>query len=104
MKGCLIDLMNAAATDQLSDAQTASLQSHLSDCETCRQRLDNAVAPQSWWEDVSRLLDPSALDDPSADVSDSSTADAKLFERDDAVGELKAAGMIGSATHPEMLG
>ena len=44
------------------------------------------------------------MDDPSADIADSSAAEARLFEGDDPVRELQAAGVIGSASHPEMLG
>ncbi len=104
MTACPIDLIDAAAQDRLSQQQSDSLQSHLSGCEDCRRRLDDAVAPANWWNDVQRLLDVAALDDPSADVADSSAADARLFDGDDAVGELKAAGMIDDGPHPEMLG
>ncbi|MGB7326469.1 MAG: serine/threonine-protein kinase, partial [Rubripirellula sp.] len=63
----------------------------------------SAASPQ-WWNDAARLLDESLLDDPGADIADSSAADARLFEDDDPLGELKAAGVIQSPSHPEMLG
>ena len=44
------------------------------------------------------------LDDPSADAADSSAAEGRLFEDDDPINELKAAGVIDSPSHPEMLG
>lgn len=104
MNACPTELIDAAIDDRLSDDQNASLRSHLVDCEACRRRLDDAAAPPEWWGDVHRLLDVAAMDDPTADASDSSDSDARLFEADDPVGELKAAGVIDSPSHPEMLG
>ena len=101
---CPTELIDAAADDRLADDQVQRLQSHLSTCKTCCQRLESTTASSVWWNDASRLLDDSLLDDPSGDISDSSAADARLFEGDDPVGELKAAGVIDSGTHPEMLG
>ncbi len=104
MARCPIDLVDAAAEDRLADDQVASLQSHLSRCKKCCARLDSGTASPKWWNDASRLLDDTMLDDPLGDIADSSTADARLFEDDDPVGELKAAGVIDSPSHPEMLG
>ena len=105
MTKCPVDLIEAAVGDRLPDDQTSLLQAHLSSCEECCQRMDAAAANATWWTDASRLLDDSLLDDPGSDVADSSAADSRLFEDDDPVGELKAAGVIDdAATHPETLG
>lgn len=104
MASCPIELIDAAVGDRLSDQQCDTLRSHLSDCPSCRQRLDQAAASPQWWGEVQRLLDIAQLDDPNSDVADSSASDARLFEGDDPVGELKAAGVIDSPSHPEMLG
>lgn len=105
MSRCPTDLLTAAAEDRLGEDQVAKLQSHLSRCKKCCENLEKATAPPRWWSDAARLLDDSILDDPAADDSDSSAADARLFEGDDPVGELKAAGVIdSSSTHPEVLG
>ena len=101
---CDTDLIEAAIEDRLSDQQSETLRSHLRGCQKCRRRLEHAAAPPRWWDDAQRLLDLAVLDDPSADVADSSTADARVFEADDPVGELKAAGVIDAPAHPEMLG
>ena len=104
MARCPTDLVDAAAEDRLADDKVAKLQSHLTRCKKCCKRLDSNTASPLWWNDASRLLDDSLLDDPLGDIADSSTSDARLFEDDDPVGELKAAGIIDSPSHPEMLG
>ena len=104
MKKCPIDLVDAAANDGLTEDKWAPLQAHLSKCPTCCERLESATASPQWWNDAARLLDESLLDDPSADAADSSADEGRLFEHDDPLSELKAAGVIDSPSHPEMLG
>ena len=104
MRKCPIDLLEAAANDGLTEDKWAPLQAHLSKCPTCCERLESATASPQWWNDAARLLDESLLDDPSADAADSSAAEGRLFEDDDPLSELKAAGVIDSPSHPEMLG
>lgn len=104
MKGCPHDLIEALADDRLGEEDSLRLSNHLTRCGDCRTRLNEQTASDPWWSDVARLLDNSLLDDPDADVADSSAADTRLFEGDDPIGELQAAGVIESANHPEMLG
>ncbi|QDT13895.1 serine/threonine-protein kinase [Planctomycetes bacterium K23_9] len=104
MPKCPIDLVDAAAADRLADDKIKPLQKHLTSCVRCRSRLESSAASPLWWNDAARLLDEGLLDDPGADMADSSAADARLFEDDDPLGELKAAGVIDSPSHPEMLG
>ena len=101
---CPVDLIQAAADDRLADDDVSSLTEHLSHCDRCRMKLDQSTADRKWWDDASRFLDESVLADPQSDVADSSNCDARLFEDDDPIGELKAIGAIESASHPEMLG
>ncbi|MGB7346624.1 MAG: hypothetical protein WBD20_20550, partial [Pirellulaceae bacterium] len=82
MSKCPIDLVDAAAQDRLADDQVKPLQSHLSKCKACCHRLESSAASPQWWNDAARLLDESLLDDPGADIADSSAADARLFEDD----------------------
>ena len=105
MRKCPTELIQAASEDRLSDQQATKLESHLSGCEACCLKLDQATASPRWWHDASRHLDDSLLADPALDVADSSTPEARLFEADDPIGELKAAGVIDdSNVHPEVLG
>ena len=104
MSECPIDLIEAAATDQLSEEQAQSLQSHLSGCELCCSRITEAAGSAGWWNDAHRYLDVSMLDDPAGDSADSSIAPARLFEGDDPVADLRSAGVLETPPHPEMLG
>lgn len=101
---CSAEMIQAAADERLEDDRLHALRKHLADCQRCRTNLDQATASQQWWSDVSRFLDESVLSDPEADHADSSTSDARLFDDDDPVGELRAIGAIDPTSHPEMLG
>ncbi|MCD0461552.1 serine/threonine-protein kinase [Roseiconus lacunae] len=101
---CPIDWVDAAAEDQLVEKHEASLAAHLSQCETCRRRLQEQTASRDWWNDASRFLDESVLSDPQCDASDSSSCDARLFDDDDPMSQLRSIGAIEPAGHPEMLG
>lgn len=104
MRKCSPELIQAAFDDSLSDEQEVSLAAHLSNCQLCRDRLDQAAAPTTVWADVANLLDPCSLDDPESDLADSSAIEARVFEGDDPVGDLRAAGVIADHQHPEVLG
>lgn len=101
---CPADWIEAAAADRLSDADTQSLTEHLSGCPKCCGHLDAITAGRHWWQEAARFLDESVLSDPDGDAADTSACDARLFDDDDAVGQLKSLGAIEPASHPEMLG
>ncbi|OYP32205.1 serine/threonine-protein kinase [Rhodopirellula sp. MGV] len=101
---CSPDSISAAAEDRLGEEQLASLQSHLSHCEPCRRQLDEATADASWWNDAARYLDESVLADPQGDAADSSTCDARLFDDDDPIMQLRSMGAIQPGNQADILG
>jgi serine/threonine protein kinase len=59
---CQSDRADAYVADKLNSEERAAFESHLDDCETCRQALDRAVAsPAAWSELQTSLSDPQKL-------------------------------------------
>ncbi|MCC9602846.1 serine/threonine protein kinase [Stieleria sp. JC731] len=101
---CPTESVIAAADDLLDESQRDALSQHLSSCEHCQQRLEQETADASWWNDAARFLDESVLDDPQSDIADSSSCDARLFDDDDPIMQLRSIGAIQPGSQPEILG
>lgn len=64
-------VLEALLDDRLPARQTADIERHLSDCESCRLRLDNVAGQHAWWDETRDALSDTALEGDRRDHAES---------------------------------